>query len=35
VVHNFFNLTMVQSSQGEARYLCKRGSRGDCLVILP
>jgi len=26
---------MVQSSQGGARYLWKRGSSGDCLVILP
>jgi len=25
----------VQNSQGGARYLWKRGARGDCLVILP
>jgi len=25
----------MQNSQGGARYLWKRGARGDCLVILP
>jgi len=36
VVHNLFNQTVVQNSQGRARYLWKRGpeATGDCLVII-
>jgi len=34
VVHNFFDLPMVQSSQGGARYLWKSRARSDSLVIL-